>query len=132
MPSLALQRWRTDRATTLDEIESVHRSVGGAGHKKRSATQQLNQAYALLLSSQFQGFCRDLHTECADAVTDVLPSPDLKSLMSDGLLLVRKLDTRNRTPETLAPTSIALGCYSGRWLMPPTRATHGARRCWNN
>jgi hypothetical protein len=98
MPSLALQRWRTDRSATLNEIESVHRSVGGAGPGRRSATQQLNQAYALLLSSQFQGFCRDLHTECADAIAGFLPSADLQSLMGDGLLLGRKLDTGNPNP----------------------------------
>jgi hypothetical protein len=98
MPSLALHRWRTDRTATLDEIESVHRSLGGAGPRNRSAMQQLNEAYALLLSSQFQGFCRDLHTECARAVARTLPSADLQGLMDDGLLLGRKLDTGNPNP----------------------------------
>lgn len=95
MPSLALQRWRTDRLAALDEIESAHRSVGGVGPGRRATRQQLNQAYALLLSSQFQGFCRDLHTECARAVARILPSTDLQRLMDDGLLLGRKLDVGN-------------------------------------
>jgi hypothetical protein len=98
MPSLALQRWRTDRSATLDEIERVHRSVGSTGRGRRSATQQLNQAYVLLLSSQFQGFCRDLHTECAVAITRILPSADLQRLMDDGLVLGRKLDAGNPNP----------------------------------
>ena len=63
MPSLALKRWRTDRAASLDEIENLHLLVGATGPKRRSTTEQLNQAYALLLSSQFQGFCRDLNEE---------------------------------------------------------------------
>lgn len=51
-----------------------------------------------MLSSQFQGFCRDLHTECADAIVGFLPSGDIQSLMGDGLLLGRKLDTGNPNP----------------------------------
>src|ERR1043165_9047383 len=95
MPSLALQQWRSDRLAALDEIERVHRSLGSSGPGRRSAMQQLNQAYALLLSSQFQGFCRDLHSECARAVAFILPSGDLQRLMDDGLALGRKLDTGN-------------------------------------
>jgi hypothetical protein len=60
--------------------------------------QQLNQAYALLLSSEFQGFCRDLPTEGAAAVAGVLPSINLQTLMRDGLVLGRKLDTGNPNP----------------------------------
>src|SRR5438128_4462778 len=98
MPSLALLRWRADRAASLDEIEIAQRSAGGPGPRRRSTTQQLNQAYALLLSSQFQGFCRDLHTECARAVARILPSADLQRLMEDGLWLGRKLGTSNPNP----------------------------------
>jgi hypothetical protein len=95
MPSLALERWRTNRAASLDEIENLHRSVGAVGPRKRSTTQQLKQAYTLLLSSEFQGFCRDLHTERARAVALFLPSGDLQTLMREGLLLGRRLNTGN-------------------------------------
>ncbi len=98
MPSIALQRWRTDRSATLDEIESVHRLVAGTGPGSRSVRQQLNQAYALLLSSQFQGYCRDLHTECARAIARIHPSADLQRLMEGGLVLGRKLGTGNPNP----------------------------------
>src|ERR1051326_7716073 len=73
MPSIALQNWHTNRLRTLDEIEQAHRAVGGIGRGRRYATQQINHAYTVLLSSQFQGFCRDLHTECIDAVVRVSP-----------------------------------------------------------
>lgn len=63
MPSLALKRWRKERTASLNEIENVHRSVAGVGVPKRAAMQQLKQAYTLLLSSEFQGFCRDLPTD---------------------------------------------------------------------
>ncbi len=64
MPSLSLQKWETIRSSELDEIENAHSSVGGTTRGRRYGTQQINQAYAVLLSSQFQGFCRDLHSEC--------------------------------------------------------------------
>ena len=66
MPSLSLQHWNAVRLPRLDEIERAHSSVGGTGPGRRYATQQINHAYAVLLSSQFQGFCRDLHTESVD------------------------------------------------------------------
>jgi hypothetical protein len=98
MPSLALKRWRTDRAVSLNEIENAHRSVSGAGVVRRATMQQLNQAYTLLLSSEFQGFCRNLHTECASAVARTLPSAVLQNLVRDSLLLGRKLDAGNPNP----------------------------------
>jgi hypothetical protein len=57
--------------------------------------QQLSQAYVLLLSSHFQGFCRDLHTECTRTAARALPSADLQALVVDTLLRGRKLDTGN-------------------------------------
>lgn len=66
MPSESLIAWQGSRAAELDELEAALRAVGGIGRGRRHATQQLNQAYAVLLSSQFQGFCRDLHTEVSD------------------------------------------------------------------
>ena len=91
MASLALNLWRTRRAAALAEIDAVHRSIDGMGALRRAAMQQLNQAYVLLLASEFQGFCRDLHTESADALILGLPSADLQSVIYRGLMLRRKL-----------------------------------------
>lgn len=66
MPSKSFQAWRNERSVALDELEAAHQSVGGTGRGRRYATQQINQAYTVLLCSQFQGFCRDLQVECAD------------------------------------------------------------------
>jgi hypothetical protein len=95
MPSLAFQDWSGRRAAALDEIEHAHRSVGGTGPGRRYLTQQINQAYAVLLSSQFQGFCRDLHAECADYLVAPVASPALLATCRDNLLFGRKLDTGN-------------------------------------
>ena len=98
MPSLALKTWRTDRAASLDEIDKFHRSVGGSGSPSRLPMEQLNQSFALLLSSEFQGFCRDLHTECAGAVARILPNIELQDLLRGNLVLGRRLDTGNPNP----------------------------------
>src|SRR6202521_1860560 len=98
MPSLALQDWSARRAAALDEIEGAHRSVGGTGPGRRYATQQINQAYAVLLSSQFQAFCRNLHTECVNYLVAPVPSLDLRDMYRSGLVLNRKLDRGNPNP----------------------------------
>jgi hypothetical protein len=98
MASLAFKKWRTQRVGALNEIEGVYRELAGAGSRRRATMRQLNQAYTLLLSSEFQGFCRDLHTECIAAVVRVLPSTYLQSLIRDELLLSRKMDAGNPNP----------------------------------
>ena len=60
----------------------AHAAVGGTKRGRRYTTQQINRAFAILLASQFQGFCRDLHSECVDHVVSVLaPSPALRYLV---------------------------------------------------
>ena len=98
MPSRSLHHWLTDRAGALDEIEGAHRSVGGTGPGRRYATQQINQAFAVLLSSQFQAFCRDLHGECADYFVMPMADPTLRQMLRANLVLNRKLDRGNPNP----------------------------------
>ena len=73
MPSHSLIRWNGERAEALDEIENAHAMVGGAERGRRYAIQQSNYAYAALLSSDFQGFCRDLHSECIERLVAIVP-----------------------------------------------------------
>jgi hypothetical protein len=98
MPSSSQQRWFTERATTLADVESAHRSVRGSGPGARAAALQINQAYAMLLSAQFQGFCRDLHSECADCLVAPVADPVLQEMVRDNLLFGRKLDRGNPNP----------------------------------
>jgi hypothetical protein len=109
MPSLALQDWVARRAAALDEIEHAHRSVGGTGPGRRYLTQQINQAYAVLLSSQFQGFCRDLHTDCADHLLASVASRVLWATYRDNLLFGRKLDSGNPNPNNIGADFNRLG-----------------------
>ena len=98
MPSGSLHTWRGVRQAALDELEAAHRSVGGEGRGRRYATQQINQAYAVLLSSQFQGFCRDLHSECVDYFVQSVPAGLLRTALRSILVQNRKLKTGNPNP----------------------------------
>jgi hypothetical protein len=97
MPSNSLTRWKADRAAALDEIENAHAVVGGTARGRRYATQQINYAYTTLLSSHFQGFCRDLHSESIDNVILNLPART-RAFCRTEFLWNRSLDRGNPHP----------------------------------
>lgn len=101
MPSISLHRWRTTRIAALDQLEAAHRSVGGAAPGRRYATEQINQAYAILLSSQFQGYCRDLHSESAVFFVQGITPAILRTACHTALVLNRRLDMGNPNPGNL-------------------------------
>jgi hypothetical protein len=47
------------RVDALIEIEQAHAEVGGSKRGRWYGTQQINQTYAVILASQFQGFAVD-------------------------------------------------------------------------
>ncbi len=109
MPSVALQQWTSVRAVSLDQIEQAHLSVGGAGRGRRYATQQINQAYVMLLCSQFQAFCRDLHTECVESLVTAVTPVIMQSALRTEFLLDRKLDRGNPNPGNIGADFSRLG-----------------------
>ena len=68
MPSRSLERWRTLRLPRLAELEAQVRAVLAAKPVKRVAAEEIARAYVLMLSGHFQGFCRELYSEAADAL----------------------------------------------------------------
>ena len=98
MPSNFFETWRTIRAKALNEIVAAHRMVGGTGRGRRFATQQINHAYAVLLSSQFQGFCRNLHAECIGHLFGMVTPPSLADIVRQEFREGRKLDKENPNP----------------------------------
>lgn len=102
MPSRAYQQWTSTRARALDEIALAHAAVGGTGRGRRYATQQINHAYGVLLASQFQGFCRDLHSESIDhIIAAIAPPPALQPLVRVALTRDRQLDRHNAQPSSI-------------------------------
>jgi hypothetical protein len=109
MPSVSWQEWNTTRGGELDEIEAAHRSVGGTARGRRYATEQINHAYAVLLASQLQGFCRDLHTECVHYLVRAVTPVVLQSVLRAEFLLNRSLDRGNANPSSIGSDFNRLG-----------------------
>lgn len=101
MTSRAFQRWSGERAQRLDEIETSHAAVGGTARGRRFTTLQLNQSYAVMLTSQFQGFCRDLHDESVGYFVASLQPAVLRTTIKKLLEQGRKLDAGNPNPGNL-------------------------------
>jgi hypothetical protein len=109
MASKAYRRWFKTQAAALDQMENAHASVGGKGRGRRYATDQINQAYAVLLASQFQGFCRDLHSESAAYLIDILEPPSMRPIVRAEFTRERKLDRGNANPGSLGQDFGRLG-----------------------
>ncbi|HEV3344519.1 MAG TPA: HEPN domain-containing protein [Pirellulales bacterium] len=101
MPSRSLVVWKETRLRALDPVERAHAAIVGEGPGRRYLTQQINQAFAVLLSSQFQGFCRDLHSECVDFFVKGISPASAQEVVRLNLLKGRKLDTGNPNPANL-------------------------------
>ena len=108
MPSKSLIKWNGERAAALNEIKNAHIMVGGTDRGRRNATQQINYSYATLLSSQFQGFCRDLHSESIEHIVGIAPT-QLQALMRTEFLWNRGLDRGNPHPGAIGSDFNRLG-----------------------
>ena len=110
MPSLAHQIWHTVRSSRLDEILHAHAAVLRAAPEERQPARQLTHAYAILLAVEFQGFCRDLHSEISVhlATWAAQHHAQLAEIVQDRLLDGRKLSQGG-------PNSAHVGSDFGRF-----------------
>lgn len=65
VPSIAFANWGGDRASRLDEVEAHCASISVLSPANPTFLDELLRGLVLHLSAHFQGFCRDLHTECS-------------------------------------------------------------------
>ena len=119
MPSSSLREWLAERAAILADVENAHRAVRGSGPGARAAAQQINPVYAVQLSAQFQGFCRDLHSECIDYLMATVASPDLRQMLRDNLFFGQKLEHGNPNPGHIGSDFNRLGLLF--WPLVDTR-----------
>jgi hypothetical protein len=100
MPSAALQQWQNDRMPNLALIDAqCAASLALAPPNPRLADENM-RGYVLLLSAHFQGFCRDLHTECSQVVVSRV-RPSLQSLIQSQFMAHRALDRGNPNVQSL-------------------------------
>ncbi|HEX8903609.1 MAG TPA: hypothetical protein VF771_02065 [Longimicrobiaceae bacterium] len=85
----------------LDELEAAHAVVGGARRARAFARQQVNQAYVVLLASQFQRFCRDLYTEAVDHLLNQPAYATLEPVLRASLFANRRLNVGNANPSNI-------------------------------
>jgi hypothetical protein len=109
LPSQAYGTWISVGASALDQIEHAHASVGGTSRGRRYATQQINHAYAVLLSSHFQAFCRDLHSEAVDNLVRAVSPVVLQATIRAALTRERRLDHGNANPSGIGSDFKRLG-----------------------
>lgn len=127
MPSRALTHWQTKRRAALDEVEAAYQAVSRAAPGRQLATHQIKQAYAVLLSSQFQGFCRDLHAEAVDHVVAHLTPRPLRGVVRTQLSIGLKLRHGNPNPGNLGADFGRLGLDLWPDLRAANRLSEGRR-----
>ena len=109
MLSNALTFWRTNRMVRLGYIDSHCVALFGLQTPTPSASgtplvsplaQESLEGYVMLVSGHFQGFCRDLYSECAQVVVASLPA-SLGPTMQAQFGAELKLNTGNPTVESI-------------------------------
>ena len=108
MPSVSYRNWRTTRRAVLNAVEAAHATIHGTGIGRREATRQLNHGYTMLLAAEFQGFCRELHTEAIQHFVATLPATQ-QNIVSEEFTFNRQLDKGNATPASIGSDFGRLG-----------------------
>jgi len=127
MPSDALLAWQADRLLRLRNVEADCLHLEAVHATDPDRVQEYIRSYAVLLSSEFQGFCRDLHSECADRLVDSANPVALRTVLRSQCVYGRKLKTGN-------PNSGNLGADFNRYALDFWAAVlaidpgHAARR----
>jgi hypothetical protein len=73
MPSAAITRWQNDRMPRLNEVEAHCAAVLALVPPNPTFLDETLRGFVLHLSAHFQGFCRNLYTECSQIWIAVLP-----------------------------------------------------------
>jgi hypothetical protein len=109
MTSPALTTWQSSRLPRLDQLIALHPDTAGSTTDPAVA-EEWTHALVLRLTSEFQGFCRDLHDDLARTIARLLTGQDkTRLLIIDGLTRGRDLDQYSATVETLVADFDRLG-----------------------
>src|SRR5271168_3570446 len=74
MPSAALMHWQNDRIPRLIEVEAHCAAVLALAPPNPTFLDETLRGFVLHLSAHFQGFCRDLYTECSQIWSAAIPA----------------------------------------------------------
>jgi RiboL-PSP-HEPN len=101
MPSDALLAWQNERMPRLQNIEADCLHLEALHLADPGRVQEYIRCYAVLLSAEFQAFCRDLHDQCAEKIVEPVNRIDLQNVLLSECVYGRKLDTGNPTEGNL-------------------------------
>ena len=100
MPSRSLSHWMADRMVGLSEIDTQCMACVAAIPANPHLIDENCRAYILLLSAHFQGFCRDLYTECAQIIASRVRLT-LRGFVQEQFTVRRQLDHGNPNIDNL-------------------------------
>ena len=73
MPSAALSLWQNDRTLRLNEVDAHCAAVVALVPPNPMFLDETLRGFVLHLSAHFQGYCRDLYTECSQVCISAIP-----------------------------------------------------------
>src|ERR1700683_1426251 len=73
MPSASLLNWTNVRLPSLAHIDAQCAACVAATVPIPALIDENLRGYVMLLAAHFQGFCRHLHSECAQAASNAVP-----------------------------------------------------------
>lgn len=100
MPSAALLRWQNERLPNLAHVDTQCAASVAAVPANLALIDENYRGYVLLLAAHFQGFCRDLHTECAQIIASKV-RPSLEILFQSQFSARRELDRGNANAKNI-------------------------------
>ncbi|MHC5541053.1 HEPN domain-containing protein [Singulisphaera rosea] len=91
-PSASLRIWLTDRLPRIAELEKQCTTTTAPVPPNPRLEDENLRGLIILLSAHFQGFCRDLCTECTMILSARIRNPSIRSLFQEQFTANRKLD----------------------------------------
>jgi hypothetical protein len=92
VPSAAFTRWQNDRVPRLNEVDAHCATVLALAPLNPTFLDETLRGFVLHLSAHFQGFCRNLYTECSQVWIAAIPAglqPTAQAQSSAHLALER-------------------------------------------
>src|SRR5271170_229045 len=74
VPSAALTRWLNDRMPRLNEVDAHCTAILALVPPNPTFLEETLRGFVLHLSAHFQGFCRNLYTECSQIWIAAIPA----------------------------------------------------------
>src|SRR5438445_5896850 len=100
MPSAALTHWQTDRTPLLNEVDAHCAAVLALVPPNPTFLDETLRGYVVHLSAHFQGFCRDLYTECSQRLSAAVP-PGLQLTLQRQFSAKLELNKGNPTIQAI-------------------------------